>query len=71
VKPDEAFAANLRHERERRRQNRKAMAECVGLSKNCIARYERLERVPDINAACEIADYLGVSLDLLCGRGEK
>lgn len=51
--------------------NRKALAECCGLSKNTVARYERGERVPSIEDAEKIADFFEVSLDFLCGRSEK
>jgi transcriptional regulator with XRE-family HTH domain len=65
------FPDILQRMRERRGMNRKALAECCGLSKNTVARYERGERVPSIEDAEKIADFFEVSLDFLCGRSEK
>ena len=62
------FSVRLRKLRERRGMSRRALAECCGISKNMISRYERGGRVPDINVATEIADFFEVSLDYLCGR---
>lgn len=61
------FARRLQLLRERKRVSRKALGELCGLSKGQIGRYERGERVPDIETAREIADFFGVSLDYLCG----
>lgn len=48
--------------------NRRALSECCGISKNMVSRYERGERVPDIETATRIAEFFEVSLDYLCGR---
>jgi transcriptional regulator with XRE-family HTH domain len=66
--PAYLFPARLRELREGRRMTRTALSECCGLSKNCIARYERRESVPSLADAIVIADYFGVSLDWMCGR---
>lgn len=42
------------------------MAELCGLSKSAVCRYERGDRLPDIEAAARIADFFDVSLDDLC-----
>ena len=47
--------------------DRKALGELCGLSKCAISRYERGERVPDINTAMKIADVFDVTMDYLCG----
>lgn len=59
------FSARLRELRERRGMTRKTLAECCGLSKNTIARYERGERMPTLEAAAEIADFFGMTIDQL------
>lgn len=65
------FPERLRRIRERRRMDRKALGELCGLSKCAISRYERGERVPDINTAMKIADVFDVTLDYLCGYEKK
>lgn len=62
------FSTRLRQLREKRGMSRAVLAECCGLSKCAVARYERGERVPDMRAVMALADFFGVSLDDLCGR---
>lgn len=63
----ELFPYRLRELRERKRMSRRTLGELCGLSKNTIARYERGERMPTIEAAALIADFFNVSLGYLCG----
>jgi transcriptional regulator with XRE-family HTH domain len=65
---DEEFPTRLRRLRERRGMNRKILAECCGLSKNCVARYERGEKEPKLSSLVAMADFFEVSLDDLIGR---
>lgn len=65
------FPARLRRLREREQMDRKKLGECCGLSKCAISRYERGERVPDINIAIQLADFFDVTLDYLCGHEKK
>lgn len=64
----EEFPARLRALRERRRMNRKALGELVGLSKNIIGMYERGEKEPKLSVLIELAEFFEVSLDYLCGK---
>lgn len=61
------FPARLRRLREKKRISRKVLGELCGMSKNTVARYERGERVPNIEDAKKLADFFGVTLDELCG----
>lgn len=65
---EQTFPVRLRRLRERRRISRRALAELCGLSKNSILRYERGERMPNLDDAAILADHFGVTLDWLCGR---
>lgn len=65
------FPKRLQQLRERRRISRRVLSELCGLSKNMIARYERGERMPNIEDASTLADFFDVTLDYLCGRNEK
>lgn len=62
------FSQRLRELRGQRRLSRCTLSELCGLSKNMVSRYELGEAVPNIEAAAQLACYLGVSLDYLCGR---
>lgn len=62
------FAKRLRRLRERRGISRKILSELCGLSRNTIERYERGERVPNLDDAAALADFFGVTIDYLCGR---
>lgn len=61
------FGRRLQGLRERRQINRKALGELCGLSKGMIGRYERGERMPDIQTAMKLAAFFGVSMDYICG----
>lgn len=65
----ELFPKRLRELRMRRRICRSTLSELCGLSKNMVGRYERGEIIPSIEAAAQLADFFGVSLDYLCGVG--
>lgn len=62
------FQTRLRELRERRGMSRKTLAELCGLSKNMISRYERGDRVPNIETLKELCDIFEVEADYLIGR---
>lgn len=64
----EGFPDRLRKLREKRGLSRRAVAELCGLSKSSLCRYERGEKVPDLQTACVLADFFFVSLDYLAGK---
>ena len=64
-------ADRLQRSRERRRVSRRVMSELCGLNNCAIRRYERGERVPNIEALEAIADYLECTTDYLLGRDEE
>jgi transcriptional regulator with XRE-family HTH domain len=45
-----------------------AVAECCGLSKDCIRRYIKGEARPSMGALVAMADFFGVTVDYLLGR---
>lgn len=47
-----------------------AVADAVNIVLRTYQRYESGERLPDIEVACHIARYFGVSLDYLCGLSD-
>lgn len=65
------FPERLRTLRERQGISRRVLADLCEVSKSAIARYERGEQEPTVSAVCRMADYLGVSTDVLLGRTEN
>lgn len=61
-------ADRMQKARERKRVSRYVMSELCGLTSGAIRRYERGERVPNIDALEAIADYLECTTDYLLGR---
>jgi transcriptional regulator with XRE-family HTH domain len=62
------FPQRLRELREQKRISRRVLAELCGLSKNMVSRYERGERIPNLDEAAKLADFFGVTIDYLYGR---
>lgn len=64
------FSKRLRRLREERKPVRSmaAVSELCGLEKSAVRRYERGERLPNMEAMMALADYYEVSLDWLTGR---
>ena len=55
-------------ERTKRNKTRKEIADHLGVVVNTYGKYERGERIPDIETLIKIADYYQISLDILSGR---
>lgn len=64
------FSKRLRRLREERKPVRSmaTVSELCGLEKSAVRRYERGERLPNMEALMALADYYEVSLDWLTGR---
>jgi len=63
------FGARLFELRTARDLTQFELAELAGLDRRAIIRYERLEQIPRLDAAVQLASALGVTLDeLACGR---
>ncbi len=65
---NEVFARRLRQCRERRRMSRRTLGELCGLSKSAIGRYERGERMPDIEVLGLLCEVFEVSADWMIGK---
>lgn len=57
------FKDNLIHLRKMRRMTQEDLAECVGVTRQAIAKWESGETVPDLEKCRILADKFGVSLD--------
>ena len=61
----------LREIRKSRGISQLRLAMDLNMNQNTISRYETGEREPGISDLIKIADYFGVSIDYLVGRGEN
>jgi transcriptional regulator with XRE-family HTH domain len=62
------FHDKLKMLREIKNLSQKDLAADLGLSRHTIGKYERNERLPDLNTFVMIADYFNVSADYLLDR---
>lgn len=63
------FRQRLQSLREQRRISRIVLAELCGLHPDAIRRYERGECEPSLESLVAIAEFFGVTIDFLVGRG--
>ena len=61
----EEMAARLGRYRTRQGLSQEALAECIGVSRQAISRWERAKAVPDIDNLIALAGVYGVSIDTL------
>lgn len=59
------FAVRLKRLREEKGLSQKTIAELCGISESTFVRYERGERIPNLEHAALIAELLGVTIDFL------
>lgn len=59
------FGRRLKKLRDKRGISQQVLADFCGISKNTVARYERGERIPNIETAELIADFFGVTIEYL------
>lgn len=64
------FGDNLRYLREVNHLSRKQLAQAVGISNTVLGGYELGRVSPTLSKLLILADYFGVTLDSLIGRGE-
>jgi AbrB family looped-hinge helix DNA binding protein len=57
------FKDNLTHMRKMRKMTQEELAECVGVTRQAIAKWESGETIPDLEKCRLLADAFGVSLD--------
>lgn len=63
------FRQRLQSLREQRRISRIVLSELCGLHPDAIRRYERGECEPTLESLVAIAEFFGVTIDFLVGRG--
>ncbi len=61
------FAERLKELREEAKLTTRQLGEKLGYSNIAISRWEREERIPNIEALVDIAKFFKVSTDYLCG----
>lgn len=64
------FAENLKKIRKSKKVSQSVVAQQLGYGYTAVANYESGRNEPSIDDLIKIADYFGVSMDLLVGRKE-
>ena len=64
------FAENLKVLRAERSLSQEKLASEIGVSQQCVSKWERGRMEPTLSYLWKLADFFGVSIDVLCGRTE-
>ena len=62
------FSQNLYVFRREHAFSQSKLAEAVGVTQQCVSKWERGEGEPTLSYLWKLADIFGVSIDVLCGR---
>ncbi len=62
------FSENLKALRAERGLSQGKLAEAVGVTQQCVSKWERADGEPTLSYLWKLADLFGVSIDVLCGR---
>lgn len=65
------FGERLKMARKKKGINAYVLEDLCGIGRNAIYEYEAGTRIPTLETARKISEYLGVSLDYLAGLSEK
>lgn len=65
----ENMAKNLLALRQKKNLSQRYIASALEISLRTYQRYESGQRLPDLQTAVKLADFYGISLDSLIGRG--
>ena len=65
------FHEVLRNLRKERKVTQQEMADALNITQPTYNKYEKGTREPDMKTLIRIADYYGISLDLLTGRYKR
>ncbi|WP_334075116.1 helix-turn-helix domain-containing protein [Paenibacillus sp. A14] len=66
----EIFAERFKNLRRLKSISQQDIASSLGVDRTIVSHWERGTRVPSLEIACALADYLDVSLDYLVGRSD-
>lgn len=64
------FSENLKTLRKERGLSQGGLAAAVGVTQQCVSEWERGEMEPTLSSLWRLADFFGISIDVLCGRSE-
>ncbi len=64
------FSENLKAFRKEHGLSQGKLAEAVGVTQQCVSKWERADGEPTLTYLWKLADLFGVSIDVLCGRTE-
>lgn len=64
------FAENLKAMRKEEKLSQSEIADAVGTTQKSVSKWENKKTEPSIDDLWKLADFFGVTIDLLCGRAE-
>jgi len=64
----DTFGQRIKKLRHKRGQTGQQAADCIGICRSILYKYEQDRKTPCLHIARAIADYYGVTLDWLTGR---
>lgn len=64
------FADNLRALRAEKKLSQGKLAQVIGVTQQCVSEWENRKTEPTMTYLWMLADFFGVSMDVLCGREE-
>ncbi len=62
------FSRNLKGLRREAGLSQGKLAEAIGVTQQCVSKWERADGEPTLTYLWKIADLFGISIDVLCGR---
>ncbi len=62
------FSENLKALRKEHDLSQGKLGEAVGVTQQCVSKWERADGEPTLTYLWKLADLFGVSIDVLCGR---
>lgn len=66
----EIFATRIKELRNKRGFSTEKLGKAIGVSNASITRWERMQRMPSLENAFNLAHFFGVSIDFLAGKSE-
>ena len=64
------FSENLKALRREKKLSQKELAQLIGVTQQCVSEWENRNTEPTLTYLWLLADFFGISIDMLCGRAE-
>ena len=67
----EKFSENIKALRAESNISQVGLAKAIGVTQQCVSVWEFMKTEPTLSYLWLLADYFGVSMDVLCGRADE